>query len=148
MITPVSGISITGTNGAPVDMVGMYTMTVQFSPTLELDIGDVNIFSGNFYQALIRCNILGGLHAVGAAVLGPAVIHMPVPGTQGYISWMQPKSRCMAYTKMLVPTTGGVSPVTMTALPPTPAKKLMTFESEGVRLSKEHKNQQRVLATE
>ena len=49
MITPVSGISITGANGAPVDMVGTCSMTVQLSPTLEPDIGDVNMSSGNFY---------------------------------------------------------------------------------------------------
>ena len=82
-ITPVSGISITGMNGAPVDMAGACTMTVQLSPMLELDIGDVNISSGNFYQVLIGCNILAGLHAGEAAVLGPAIIHMP-----GCISWM------------------------------------------------------------
>ena len=48
-ITPVSGISITGANGAPVDMVGMCSMMVQLSPTLELDVGDVNVSSGDFY---------------------------------------------------------------------------------------------------
>ena len=48
-ITPVLGISITGANSAPVDMVGTCSMTVQLSPTLELDIGDVNVSSGNFY---------------------------------------------------------------------------------------------------
>ena len=49
MITLASGISITGTNGTPVDMVGTCSMTVQLSPTLELDIGDINVSSGNFY---------------------------------------------------------------------------------------------------
>ena len=49
MITPVSGISITGANGAPVDMIGTCSMTVQLSLTLELDIGDINVSSGNFY---------------------------------------------------------------------------------------------------
>ena len=48
-ITPVSGISITGTNGAPVDMIGTCSMTVQLSPTLELDVRDVNVSSGDFY---------------------------------------------------------------------------------------------------
>ena len=48
-ITPVSGISITGENGAPVDMVGTCSMTVQLSPTLELDVGDVNVSSGDLY---------------------------------------------------------------------------------------------------
>ena len=48
-ITPVSGISITGANGAPVDMIGTCSMTVQLSPTLELDVGDVNMSSSDFY---------------------------------------------------------------------------------------------------
>ena len=47
-VVPASGISITGANGAPVDMVGTCSMTVQLSPTLELDVGDVNMPSGNF----------------------------------------------------------------------------------------------------
>ena len=90
MITPVSGISIMGVNGTRVDMVGMCTMMVQLSPMLKLDVGDINVYLGDFYQALISCDILGGLHAGRAAVLGPAVIHMLGPGTPGYISWMQP----------------------------------------------------------
>ena len=48
-ITPVSGISITSANGAPVDMVGTCFMTVQLLLTLELDIGDINVSSGDFY---------------------------------------------------------------------------------------------------
>ena len=48
-ITPVLGISITGANGAPVDMIGTCSMTVQLLPTLELDVGDVNVSSGDFY---------------------------------------------------------------------------------------------------
>ena len=87
-VIPASGISITGANGTPVDIVGTCSMTVQLSPTLELDVGDVNVSSGDFYQALIGCDILGGLHAGFASVLGPAVIHMPGPGAPGYVSWM------------------------------------------------------------
>ena len=48
-ITPVSGISITSANGTPVDMIGTCSLTVQLSPTLELDVGDVNVSSGDFY---------------------------------------------------------------------------------------------------
>ena len=55
---------------------------------LELDVGDVNISLGDVYQALIGYKILGRLHAGGAAVLEPAVIHMLGPGAMGYISWM------------------------------------------------------------
>ena len=49
MITPVLSISITTANSAPVYMVGTCTMMVQLLPTLELDVGDVNMSSGNFY---------------------------------------------------------------------------------------------------
>ena len=48
-ITLVSGISITGANSAPVDMVGTCSMTVHLSPMLELDVGDINVSSGDFY---------------------------------------------------------------------------------------------------
>ena len=105
--------------------------------------------SGNFYQALIGGDILRGLHARRAASLGLAVIHMPGYSMPGYISWMQPKLRCMPYTKMLAPVAGGVSPVMMmTPLPPPPAKKSSAFEPEGVCLSKEYKKQLRALATQ
>ena len=65
---------------------------------------------------------------------------MPGPGAPGYVSWMQLKSGCVAYATMLTPAAGGVSPVSMMALPSLPTEKLVTFESEGIRLSKEHKN--------
>ena len=97
---------------------------------------------------LIGCDILGGLHAGGASVLGPAMIHMPGPGAPGYISWMQPKSGCIAYARMLTPSAGGVSPVSTMAPPSSPTEEPATFESEGVRLSEEHKKQLRALATE
>ena len=48
-IAPVLGISITGANGAPVDMVGTCSMMVQPLPMLELDVGDINVSSGNSY---------------------------------------------------------------------------------------------------
>ena len=75
-------------NGTLVDMVGTCTMMVQLFPILELDVGDIHVSSGDFYQALIGCNILGGLHASRVAVLGLVVIHMPGPGATGYVSWM------------------------------------------------------------
>ena len=49
---------------------------------------------------------------------------------------------------MLTPSVGGVSPVSTTAPPSTPAEASATFESEGVCLSEEHKKQLRALATE
>ena len=94
---------------------------------------------------IIGCNILRKLHTGGAAVLGPVAIYMRGPPVPGYISWMQPKSGCVAYAKMLAPTTGGVNPVTtMTKMPPPPPEKSATIESNGVCLSKENKKQLRV----
>ena len=115
---------------------------------LEMDVADVNVSSGGFYQTLISCDILCRLHAGGAAVLGQAVIHMLGPGAPGYLSWMQPKSGCVTYAKMLTPAAGRVSPVLMMALPPPPNERLATFESEGICLSDEHKKRLRALATE
>ena len=48
MVALVMGISITGTNGTPVEMVGTCTMMFQLSPMLELNISDINISSGDF----------------------------------------------------------------------------------------------------
>ena len=70
------------------------------------------------------------------------------PGTPGFLSWMQPKSGYVAYARMLMAMVGGVSPVSTMALPSPPTEKSATFESEGVRLSKEHKKQLRALAME
>ena len=113
-----------------------------------MDISGVNVSSGDFYQALLGCNILGRLYPSATAVLGPAVIHMLGPVTAGYVSWMQSKLGCMVYANMLMPSVGGVSPIITTQLPPLPANKSVTFESKGIRLSKEHKKQLRELARE
>ena len=147
-VTPVSGISISGANGNPVETVGTCAMTLQLAPTLELDVAEVNVSTGDFYQALIGGDILGGLHTGGATVLGPAVIHMPGPGAPGHVSWMQPKSGCAAHAKILAPKHGWVAPINGKALPPPPAAGAITFETEGVRLSEEHKKELRRLAEE
>ena len=49
---------------------------------------------------------------------------------------------------MLTPPAGGVSPVATTAPPSLPAESSATLETEGVRLSEEHKKQLRALAAE
>ena len=73
---------------------------------------------------------------------------MPGPGAPGYVSWMQPKSGCVAYARMLMPLAVGVSPLSMMAPPSLPTEVSATFKSEGVRLSEEHKKQLRALAKE
>ena len=63
-------IQIRGAGGANVETLGTATFTVQVSPTLELDLSDVVVSVGDFYQALIGRDILGGK----PGVLGPAQI--------------------------------------------------------------------------
>lgn len=90
--------------------------------------------------------MLGGLHAGGQQILGPAVIRMAAPGAPGCVTWLQAKSGCVAYARMLAPpgransTTGG--------LPPPPPTTSATFESEGVRISEAHKKQIREICSE
>ena len=42
------------------ETLGTATFTVQVSPTLELDLSNVVVSVGDFYQALIGVDILGG----------------------------------------------------------------------------------------
>ena len=48
---------ISGANGTVVKIVGMTRMTLLLVPTLELDVANIAIFSGDFYQGLLRCNL-------------------------------------------------------------------------------------------
>ena len=47
--------SILGTNGTVVKIVGMTSMTLLLVPTLEIDVSNVAICLGNFYQGLLGC---------------------------------------------------------------------------------------------
>ena len=47
-------------------------MTLQLSPTLEVDVTDVTVSSGDFYQALLGCDLLKGK----PGILGPATLKM------------------------------------------------------------------------
>ena len=50
--------SILGTNGTVVKIVGMTSMTLLLAPTLEIDVSNVAICLGNFYQGLLGCILL------------------------------------------------------------------------------------------
>ena len=82
-VVPGKKIQIRGAGGANVETLGTATFTVQVSPTLELDLSDVVVSVGDFYQALIGGDILGGK----PGVLGPAQIVMSSPTTVGNIQW-------------------------------------------------------------
>ena len=48
---------ISGTNGTVVKIVCMTSMTLFLVPTLELDVANIAICSGNFYQGLLGCDL-------------------------------------------------------------------------------------------
>ena len=64
---------ISGANGTMVKIVGTTSMTLLLVPTLEIDVSNVAICLGNFYQGLLRCNLLCGHNKV----LGAATISLP-----------------------------------------------------------------------
>ena len=49
---------ILGTNGTSVKIVGITSMTILLAPTLDLDVSNIAICSGNFYQGLLGCDLL------------------------------------------------------------------------------------------
>jgi hypothetical protein len=64
-----------------------------------MDLAEVLVSEGDFYQALVGGDILGGK----AGILGPATIAMPGVGTAGSIQWKQEKAGCIAIADFLVP---------------------------------------------
>ena len=64
---------ISGAKGIAVKIVGMTSMTLLLAPTLELDVANVAVCLGNFYQGLLGCDLLCG-HS---EVLGAATIALP-----------------------------------------------------------------------
>ena len=51
---------ILGTHGTSVKIVGMTSMTLLLAPTLELDVANVAIYLGDFYQGLLGYDLLCG----------------------------------------------------------------------------------------
>ena len=66
---------ISGTNGTMVKIVGTTSMTLLLAPTLEIDVSNVAICLGNFYQGLLRCDLLCRHNEA----LGTATISLPGP---------------------------------------------------------------------
>ena len=59
-----------GTNRTAVKIIGMTSMTLLLAPTLKIDVANVAICLGNFYQGLLRCDLLCGQNkALGAATI-------------------------------------------------------------------------------
>ena len=51
---------ISGTNGIVLKIVGMTSMTLLLVPTLEIDMANVAICSGDFYQGLLGYDLICG----------------------------------------------------------------------------------------
>ena len=66
---------ISGANGTIVKIVGMISMTLLLAPTLEIDVSNIAVCLGNFYQALLRCDLLCGHNEA----LGATTISLPRP---------------------------------------------------------------------
>ena len=64
---------ISGANRTAVKIVGMTSMTLLLAPTLEIDVANVAVCSGNFYQGLLGCDLLCRHNKV----LGAATISLP-----------------------------------------------------------------------
>ena len=61
---------ISGANGTVVKIVGMTSMTLLLAPTLEIDVSNVAVCSGNFYQGLLGFDLLCGHNeALGATTI-------------------------------------------------------------------------------
>ena len=65
---------ISDANRMVVKIVGMTSMTLLLAPTLELDVANMAVCSGNFYQGLLG----GDLHCGHNEALGTATITLPV----------------------------------------------------------------------
>ena len=147
-VTPPSGVNIRGAAGMAVEVVGLTSMTMQLSPTLEVDVTNVLVSAGEFYQALLGCDLLQGK----SGVLGPAIITMKGPNQPGTVQWKQEKVGCIAVATILED-----SPTVNNAkgkLPPPPKTKPpaatppTTLAAEGVNLEAAKRNELAALALE
>ena len=66
---------IPGANGTAVKIVGTTSMTLLLAPTLEIDVSNVAVCLGDFYQGLLRCDLLCGHNEA----LCAATISLPGP---------------------------------------------------------------------
>jgi len=57
-VTPKPGLMVRGANGQNLKMLGVTSCTLQLAPTLEVDVADVAVCDGTFYQGLMGCDLL------------------------------------------------------------------------------------------
>lgn len=82
-VSAPSGVSIRGAGGMELSVVGTTSMTLQLSATLEVDVTEVTVSAGSFYQGLLGCDILYGK----PGILGPATVQLGGPGVEGSLQW-------------------------------------------------------------
>ena len=68
--------SISGAKATAVLIEGTTSMTLLLAPTLELDIANVSVCSGGFYQGLLGCDLMCGHNEA----LSTATITLPELG--------------------------------------------------------------------
>ena len=148
-ISSPPGISINGASGQSVEVVGTTQMTIQLTPTLEVDVNNVTVSSGDFYQGLLGCDLLKGK----PGILGAATVIMEGDKQEGSIQWKQVKAGCIATTNFIAAqhSVGAASGEKLPPPPPrTPAQQDQptTFEAQGVTLSGNNLQDLRKLALE
>ena len=128
------------------EIVGTTAFTVQLTPTLEVDLANVCVSSGSFYQALLGCDLLEGQDGV----LGPAVIHLRGKHGRGSIQWEQTKLGCIAKAPFIEQATS-VNAATREALPPPPPQAPTpekTLDSPDIKLDERSRSDLKALAKE
>ena len=66
---------ILGANGTAIKIVGITGITLLLAPTLELDVVNIAVCLGNFYQGLLGCDLL----CMHNEALSTATITLPGP---------------------------------------------------------------------
>ena len=108
-----------GLGGKKIPAEGTTAMTLQLSPTLEIDLEKVTVHAGTDYQALLGTDLLGGV----PRVLGPAKIKYPGEAP-GYLQIPQPIQGCVAHIPLLPTTPPTTPPDQLTIGAPIPATTL------------------------
>ena len=126
---------ILGANGTSVKIVGMISMILFLAPTLELDMSNIAICLGDFYQGFLGCDLLCGHNEV----LSLATITLPRTNQQAAISWPHKKVGCIAIAYIELQGSAVAMMVSSHVSPPPPEPSPLqivsiTFKAEGVLL--------------
>ena len=87
---------ILGAKGTVFKIIGTTSITLLLAPTFELDVANVAVCSGNFYQGLLRCDLLCWHNKA----LSTATITFYRPDQPGTVSWLYKKVGCVVVAQM------------------------------------------------